>query len=110
MARYTTAIPQAHLSKNEIIEALAKKRQVEIWIENIKKTSLKKHSYADLAQDVYILLMEMDDEKLESLYQKGELPFFVNRVLLNQLNSTTSAYYYKYIRPLNHDEIPNDAE
>ena len=108
MARYTTAVPQVHLSKMEIIEKLADERQIEKWIENIKKTSLKKHAYADLAQDIYVLLMEMPDEKIETMYEKGELPFFINRVLLNQLNSTTSTYYYKYIRPLNHDELPEN--
>ena len=110
MARYTTAIPQNHLSKTEILEKLGKERQIETWVENIRKTSLKKHALNDLVQDTYLLLLEMDDEKIETLYEKGELPFFVNRVLLNQLNSTTSAYYYKYVKPLNHEELPNPAE
>ena len=98
-SRYTEAVPNEHKTKREIIEKLGKERQIERWIENIKKTSLKKNSLNDLAQDVYIILYSMDDEKIETLYEKGELPFFANRILLNQLNSTTSTYYYRYIKP-----------
>lgn len=111
MARYTKAVPsEQHLSKSEILELLGKEKQIETWIANIRKTSLKKNSLSDLAQDTYLLLAEMPEEKIEALYERGELPFFVNRVLLNQVNSTTSAYYYKYVKPMKHEQLPDGSE
>lgn len=85
--------------KKEIVEKLAKEKQVEQWVKNVSRTDLKRKFLEDLTQDIYLKLLSMPDEKIEQLHETGELPFFVNRVIMNNINSTTSPYYQKYIKP-----------
>lgn len=100
--------PEANntLTKVLIIEKLAKEKQIEQWVKNVSRTDLKRKFLEDLTQDIYLKLLSMPDEKIETLYETGELPFFVNRVIMNNINSTTSPYYQKYIKPsLVHDDF-----
>lgn len=97
--RYETAIPNTPLTREEIVSKLGAEKQVERWIENIRKTGVHGKALEDLSQDTYLFLSEMNKDKIERLYKTGELPFFVNRVLLNNLNSVTSPFYTKYIKP-----------
>ena len=103
--RYETAIPNTPLTREEIVSKLGAEKQVERWIENIRKTGVHGKALEDLAQDTYLFLSEMNKDKIETLYKTGELPFFVNRVLLNNLNSVTSPYYTKYIKPIIHEDL-----
>lgn len=108
--RYETAIPNDYLTKEQIIKKLAQERQIEKWIENIRKTGIHLKALEDFAQDMYLFIMEMEKEKIEQLYESGQLPFFINRVLLNQLNSRTSQFYSTYIKPQQHAEITESGK
>lgn len=87
------------LTKVLIVEKLAKEKQIEQWVKNVGRTDLKRKFLDDLTQDIYLKLLSMSDEKIETLYEKGELPFFVNRIIMNNINSMTSPYFQKYIKP-----------
>lgn len=64
----------------------------------------------DLAQDVYLGLL-VDAEKTQTLYDKGELKYYIARILMNNIASSTSPYYRTYIMPLNmQDPIPEEDE
>jgi hypothetical protein len=84
------------LTKQDIIEKLAKEKAVEEIIHNICK---KEESYFfDLAQDIYVSLMEKSDELIISLYNKNQILFYITRMALNNIFSKNSPFYCKYKR------------
>lgn len=85
------------MNKHHIIEELSKSKKVEELISNITKAP-PTDDEEDLAQDIYLALLEKDDELIEQLYRDNQLIFFITRMLLNNLRSVTSPYYYKYQR------------
>ena len=87
-------------NKEQIIAELAKDKVVEDLIKNIgKKNSLTSSSLEDLAQDIYISLLEKPPEVIESLYTTSALTFYIARMVTNNIHSKLSPYYYKYIKP-----------
>ena len=52
----------------------------------------------DLVQEVYIILLEYNRDKIIELYQKKQLKFFIIGILQRQYHSNTSPFYKKYKR------------
>jgi hypothetical protein len=46
-----------------------------------------------MKSDIYLILCEMDDEKLEDMYNNGKIDGFIAKLALNQWNSNTSDFY-----------------
>lgn len=61
---------------------------------NIAKTN--DPDLEDLIQEISLTLLEMDQTKVEQLYENNELKFFIARIAVNNIKSNTSQYYYKY--------------
>lgn len=84
------------MTKNEIIEQAKREHLVEGIIENVKNFNDTKQNLEDLAQDIYLILLE--DDKVERLYNEGKLKYYIVRIVLNQVRSNTSAFFYDYKR------------
>lgn len=96
-------------TSNEIIEELFKSKKVKKFITNIAKQ--QREYYEDLESDLYLILLQTDNEKLNYLYENKQLDFYINRILCNQLKSTTSPFYRTYIKNgLVQDEITKKIE
>ena len=80
-------------TKAEIIENLAKQQVVEDIILNIVGEIGADEQ--DLIQDIYLDLLNKDEEKITSMNDK-ELRYFIARMAVNNIASKTSPYYYKY--------------
>lgn len=95
--------------KNDIIGMLALSGKVEELISNITKTP-KNEDITDLAQDIYLELLQKPDSLIQELHNKGELLYFIVKIITNNIYSQNSPYYYKYIKynerrkPLQEDE------
>lgn len=50
----------------------------------------------DLTQEIYLILLEYNQEKLQSIYDKGQFNFFLTRIIKNQYFSKTSPFFKKY--------------
>lgn len=50
----------------------------------------------DLRSEVMLVLLETDEAKLKGMHDRGELKFYTVRVILNMIQSSTSAFYRKY--------------
>ena len=88
------------MTNSEIVDTLGKNRVVEKIIEKITSSGAKDpDSLPDLAQDVYLSLLE--DKNLEEVYNDGEnhVRYYITRILLNNICSSTSRYYRTYIWP-----------
>lgn len=77
------------------IEYLARNRVVE---EMIDKMNINSGYNNDLAQEVYLILLEYDADKINELIQKKQINFFISRIIMNQVFSSTSDFYRKYVK------------
>ena len=83
------------MTVEEVVELVAK----EGWVEECIKVvtgGVWRSEYSDLAQDVLIELLSQ--EKIVDLYKRGQLKFYIMRIIRNNLQSCTSRFYYKYRR------------
>ena len=84
------------MTKNDIINLIAKNRWVENIIANIAGDA--DDLLNDLSQDIYLSLMEKDDDKVIKLYNDNQLKFFITRMVLNNVHSKNSPYWMQYKR------------
>ncbi|WP_406539147.1 hypothetical protein [Fibrobacter sp.] len=82
------------------IDKIAEERLVENVIDIMRITKREsRFDLDDLAQDIYISLIEKGEDFLSDLYsRRRELEYFVMRMIANNINSRTSPYYLKYKR------------
>lgn len=92
------------IGKREIISRFAMKKAVEQLISKVKNEE-QAENLQDLAQEIYLALLEKDDALIQGLYERNELDYFVTRMIINNIHSKTSRYHYKFRRPFEHDEI-----
>ena len=87
------------MTKYEIIDELSRSNTVEKII--FKLLPCSKNPFdcpEDLVQDVYLLLLQKNDDLIVNLYNKGEIGFYLLKIARNQLLSKNSPYYTKYIK------------
>ena len=99
------------MTKYEIIDELSKNSTVEKIVNKLVSSSKNRFDFPDdLIQDIYVLLLEKDEDLIVNLYNRGELGFYLLKVARNQLLSKNSPYYQKYIRfQSNSDDITQAA-
>ena len=83
-------------TKNEIVELIAKDRVIENIILNIVGETNANHQ--DLAQDLYISLLEKEESKIVEMYNNNELRWFITRMVVNNIKSVNSRFYYNYLK------------
>ena len=76
----------------EIINELAKNKVIEKLVANISPDDNSPDNQ-DLSQLIYLTLLEKPNSLIEDLYSKGELIFYVIRIITRNVYSTTSPYY-----------------
>lgn len=89
------------------IEPLARERFAERLIKKMSP-SLPKEDADDLSQIVYTSLLDKDKEFVRGLEERGELDFYVIRIIQRQLYSVTSPFYRK-IRKFRDNTSPIDT-
>lgn len=75
-----------------IVDRLARNRVVEDMIKNMNINDYPD----DLAQEIYLILLEYDKEKIEDIYNKNQINFFISRIITNQAFSKNSPFYLNY--------------
>ena len=83
------------MNKQDIITIIHK----EHWIEDIiKKYNLDESLKDDFIQEMYLILLEYNENKILELYSKNQLKYFLIRICVNNYKSTTSPWYKKYMK------------
>ena len=80
------------MTSNQIINELAKNKVIEKLVANISPDDNSQDNQ-DLSQLIYLTLLEKPNPLIEDLYSKGELIFYVIRIITRNVYSTTSPYY-----------------
>lgn len=93
----------------QIIEKWANEKVIETIIYNIAGESPE---LSDLAQDLYVSLFEKPDELIQKLEAENSYKFFISKMVMHNVYSANSPYYYKYKRfkNLTEDYDKNDYE
>lgn len=76
-----------------MLNKIANERLVE---EICKNLGVSPKYMDDLVQEIYLILLEYNQTKLQEIYDKGQLNFFLTRIIKNQWCSNTSPFYKKY--------------
>ena len=82
------------MDKYSIIDEISKNKIVEEIVYNIG--SKDDEDLKDLIQDIYINLLEKEDNLIETLYNTNQLKFYIIRMVVNNIHSKNSPYYTKY--------------
>lgn len=83
------------MDKAEIVTQLARDRVVEEMVRNITGQPLE-GDLKDLAQMVYLYLLEYPEDRLRNLHENGEMRFFIARIIINQYTGSRSQFYTLY--------------
>ena len=99
------------MTKCDVVEKLYKDGTVDRIIYKLLSSSKNPFDCPeDLIQDIYLLLLQKDDDLIVNLYNKGEIGFYLLKIARNQLLSKNSPYYTKYIKfKANSDDITQAA-
>ena len=91
------------MNKTQIISQLANEKLVERVINKIDSTIMA--NCPDLANDIYLSLMEKDSDTIVSLFESGQLAFFIIRMVKNNIFSVNSPYYRTYKKHENNNVV-----
>lgn len=99
----------------QIINEIANNGLVEEIINGVSYSKFENtENIKDLAQDIYLQLLQMDNAKINELYFKNQLRYWITRIITNNIHSKTSPYYYQYkkaqMQSVNINEIDIDDE
>lgn len=81
------------MTKNEVVNIIAKERMVETIVSNIAKSS--DDLLNDLVQEIYLDLLQKDEGKIVQLYESNQIRFFITRIVINNIHSKNSPYWCK---------------
>lgn len=79
---------------SEIVEQLGREKRVEQIVLRIAGCSALSADLQDLCQMIYLNLLEYDADKLVNLWESDAINFLIVRLVLFNLRSKTSRYYY----------------
>lgn len=80
------------MCKNDIIQELYTSREFNECIGKMEPEHLRD----DLKAEVVLILLEMEEKKIQKLHERKELKFFTVRIILNLIQSKTSFFFKQY--------------
>lgn len=80
------------MDKNEIIKEYWLNEEVNQAFAKMQPEELQ----YDLKVEVFMVLLEMEKEKLFGLYERNEIRFYIVRTMLNMIKSDRSQFWKKY--------------
>lgn len=83
------------MRRDEIISELAKDQIVEKVVMNIGHSKMTA-DLSDLCQEIYMILLTYDEDKIVDLWEHGEIGFFITRIAINQYRSSRSPFHVIY--------------
>ena len=88
------------MTTQEAVQKIAEQRMVEKIVAKITSsgtTAYDPDSLQDLCQDIYMSLLT--DDKFVNIVEEGHENFWVTRIVMNNIMSSSSRYYRNYLLP-----------
>ena len=82
------------MTTREIVGRLGMEKRVEQIILRIAGVTTLSADLSDLSQMVYLTLLEYPEDKIQDLWESNAINFLIVRLVLFNLRSKTSRYYY----------------
>ena len=82
------------MTRSEIIASMYRDPDVAAAINKMEPEGLRD----DLRQEIFQVLCEQTDEKLQEMHRGGWLKYFIVRTMLNMIKSDRSTFFYKFRR------------
>lgn len=79
--------------KDDIIKEIYTTRMME---ELFKNMGIKDNDIDDLTQEIFVILLEYNEDKIIQMYEQKQLKWFIIKLIKNQYFSCNSPYYKKY--------------
>ncbi len=86
------------MTRDEILQSLTERKDLKNHIN--KLTGGNKYYREEMYQELFLILAEMPNEKLEQIYKDGYLDFWIIKIISNQFKSSTSTYHHKVRKPI----------
>lgn len=83
------------MTNQEIVAQLANERIVEEIVYKIGANE-NPTDLEDLTQDIYIELLNKPNDTLNTLARSNQLNYYITRIVINNIRSANSRYYYIY--------------
>lgn len=99
---------KTHLNNKQVINiddnvnCLTKRQTIDILASNkVIEKLVKRHNFSspyckDLCQDLYIELLNKDENLIVGLYERNEIEYYIRKMISNNINSSTSPFYKNY--------------
>lgn len=84
------------MTKEEVVEYIARSKLIQECIK-VVTGGVWRSEYDDLVQDLLVEFLDQG-KKIVDLYKKGQLRYYVVRVVRNNIQSNTSRFFYRYRR------------
>lgn len=98
-------------TNSEIINEIANAGLIEEIIDGVSYSRYENvENIKDLAQDIYLQLLQMRTDKLNDFYTKNQLRYWIARIVVNSIHSKTSPYYYSYKKAQRQSVNINDID
>lgn len=82
------------MTVQEIVARLGREKRVEQIVLRIAGITALSADLKDLCQMIYLTLLEYPQDKLNDLWESAAINFLIVRLVLFNLRSKTSRYYY----------------
>lgn len=87
------------MNKSEIIGKIARDKAVERQLATMSACKGEDSTdLQDLAQEIYLILLDKDEDLISSMYERGEMNYYISAIITNQVLSSTSPYRTKYTK------------
>lgn len=86
------------MTRAQIVEQIAREGQVEALICNIAHSALT-DDLKDLAQMIYLVLLEYDEDKIIDLWEHKQMRYFICRIIINQTRTSHSPWHDTFRKP-----------
>lgn len=99
------------MTRSEIVGEIAKSGIVENLISSMRASAGEdKDNLNDLSQDLYFDLLSKPEELIQSLWESGEYKFYIARMIVNNICSSTSMYDKTYRRKIVLENVDGDEK
>ena len=82
------------MTLREIVATIGREQRVERIVCRIAGRDTLTADLEDLAQMVYLILLEYPEDKIQDLWDCDAIYFLIVRLVIHNLRSKTSRYYY----------------
>lgn len=98
-------------TRNKIIEEIYNEKSIERCL---AKYSKRMNGFIeDVVQDIYMMIIELPEDKLLKLYNDNELTYYILTICRNQCvnkYSTSNKKYQTNVKKMNYDEYAKQVE